>query len=265
MSKSDFVRKATILDVPVYYDRLDHMTYGTPASLTDVYGMPALHDALSKAFSKIIEKAGRGLPKAILTAGAYVDKPGWHSRGLAFDLDGIIWPKYTITMKQFPQEWRNYLIIDACLRSFFPTVLDFFYNKAHQDHFHVQLDGSSMGFNQHSTSDTKYVQATLNHVVGEQLRIDGIYGDKTMDALLSFCDQVGIDRDITTPQGYYLFNEWIIDTIIAKAPFEADKVYDVALEMQQLLGLIDKLGPLCDQIAEKREFLEGLLIDKVKG
>ena len=264
MSTKDFTKNPTICDVPVYYDRADHAVYGTADRLTDIYGMPALHEALNKAFIKLIEVFGRGLPTAILTAGSYVDKPGWHGRGLAFDLDGIAWPNYKITAKDYLTQRDNYLVIDACLRQFFPTVLDAFYNKAHQDHFHVQLDGSSMGYNQHSTSDTKYVQTALNHLCGAQLKVDGVYGDKTMEVLLDFLDEGGLTRDISGRGGYYQFNDRVIWLIQEHRVPESDKVYDVAAEMQQLLKLIDTLGPLCAGIQEKREFLETLLINRLK-
>jgi len=187
--------------VPVCYNRVKG--YDHVAICRGEYADQRLIDALSKTFEKLWEYTGKA--EVILTAGAYTRKPGWHGRGMAFDLDGFIFKGERFMALDYPEEKRFYLGVEAILRATFPgTILNFRYNPAHHDHWHMQMDGV---WNFRKTrSQTLWLQDALNTAYDMRLVLDGVYGPKTDKALKwlwvlndigrdwrKFCLAIGVD------------------------------------------------------------------------
>jgi len=185
--------------VPVHYDRDRPQDYGTKGRQLTFEAMPEMIDRLDSAFEEVWTVFGKA--EIILTAGAYVDKPGWHGRGLAFDLDGILWPDKSMVAAEYPDNPALYLGVEALLRRHMGTVLNWHYNRAHRDHWHMQLDGRRDFLG--AASQTYFLQAALTYIFGEEVAIDGIYGPHTRDALSRALDYVDLDRgNIWGKQGF---------------------------------------------------------------
>ena len=133
---------------------------------------------LSACFAELWTVAGTA--DVITSAGAYHEKPGFHGKGRAFDLDALFWPGRTLVTRDDHNDL--YLGVEAVIRRHFGTVLDYLYNAAHRDHYHFD-DGSRVGFRSSSRSMVLYAQAALNAFEGAGLAIDGIWGPLTRGAL----------------------------------------------------------------------------------
>lgn len=175
--------------VPVHYDRDHEEDYGTRGRPYEFEAQPSLIAKLEAAFEKLWGLLGRA--EVILSAGAYVDKAGWHGRGLAFDLDGIIWPEGKCIAKLYPNYPQLYLMVECCLRRHLGTVLNYHYNEAHRDHWHIQDDERIAFVPSHS--QTLFLQAALSETYGERIALDGMYGPQTRAALERALDYVDMD------------------------------------------------------------------------
>jgi hypothetical protein len=119
------------------------------------------------------------------TAGAYVNKPGYHGLGRAFDLDIVQWrhaacrPLRGHHAGSRLAHRRRYIAVDALARRWFKYVLDAWYNAAHRDHLHLDDGGGALVFNPGYRSDTVFIQRAANVMIGANLAIDGIYGPRT--------------------------------------------------------------------------------------
>lgn len=181
-----------IIGVPVLYDRLKPEDYGKRGVEYDFYCTMRLKKKLNEAFRQV--RAKFGYIRAILSAGAYVDKPGMHGEGRAFDLDAILWdyektPKTSpihqtgdFIVRDSPKYWNLMLGIEACFRKKFGVVLTPFYNRAHADHFHID-DSAPVRFLVDSRSNILFVQAVSRYIIGLDIAIDGVYGPETEKAL----------------------------------------------------------------------------------
>lgn len=179
----------SLADVPVHYDRDRPQDYGSRGRPASYEAQQELIDRLACAFEELWTLWGQA--QIILTAGAYVDKPGWHGRGLAFDLDGIYWQDKVMIAAEYPNNPKLYLGIEAILRRHMGTVLNWYYNKAHRDHWHMQWDGRQEFIG--TVSQTYFLQAALTYVYGEVVTIDGIYGPHTREALSRALDYVDLE------------------------------------------------------------------------
>lgn len=168
-----------IAGVPLHYDRLGKpYNYGTRGRPQVFKADPQLITALDNAFSELWELVPYGRAEVITTAGIYVDKPGYHRLGLAFDLDGIFWPGVSFIAFHFHENPRFYLGIEAVLRRHFKTVLSFNYDVLHRDHIHVQLDGPP-ALQTYARSNVLFLQAVATYLYNEPLDIDGRFGIQT--------------------------------------------------------------------------------------
>jgi len=150
--------------------------YDNVAVCRGEYADQRLIDALNETFQKLWEYIGKA--EVILTAGAYTKKPGWHGRGLAFDLDGFILKGDRLMALDYQESKRFYLGVEAILRATFPgTILNYNYNPAHHDHWHMQLDGVSSF--RRTRSQTLWLQDALNEVSDCGLVVDGVFGPYT--------------------------------------------------------------------------------------
>lgn len=120
-------------------------------------------------------------PGYILTGGLYVNKPGEHGNGNAVDVDGFWWSSTNkFLANDAPTDWVRYLTIEATLRKVFGTVLNYDYNAAHHDHWHCDLGAST---NWRSVkSQAKFAQRALKEIWGENLAVDGKWGNLSRTA-----------------------------------------------------------------------------------
>lgn len=87
---------AEIAGVPVHYDRFPPpCNYGTRGAPHKFFAADEFIQKLNDCFKELWKVCPYGRAQVITSAGAYVDKPGWHGKGMAFDLDGIFWKAKT--------------------------------------------------------------------------------------------------------------------------------------------------------------------------
>lgn len=121
----------------------------------------------------------------IITAGAYVNKPGAHGQGRAWDIDGIrwsntsCWPYYGHHASSTLSIRRRYLGLNAFCQRQFKYVLSGWYNAAHEDHIHVDNVGGGRVLRKDYSSDVVFIQAMCNDLMGVSLAVDGVYGPNT--------------------------------------------------------------------------------------
>lgn len=150
-----------------------------------------------------------GSLKYIATAGAYVNKPTYHGRGRAFDLDIVAWRR--VACRPLSQHHRNrqlnrrrrYIGVDALARRWFKYVLDGWYNAAHRDHMHLDDGGGALVFNTGYRSDTVFIQKAANMMIGRRLKIDGIYGPNTDRAFHIMKNRVDVPHRVSVSPRIY--------------------------------------------------------------
>lgn len=172
-----------IAGVPVHYDRFPNpqFGYGTRGKPLTWHCTEPFEQKLDDAFAELWEVCPLGQAEVITTAGAYVNKPGMHGQGRGFDVDGIFWDTRTFVTKNYPEDRPFYLAVEAILRKHFGTVLNYEYNKDHEDHLHID-DGTEPGFVARHRSRVLFLQMALAHVFRHPVTIDGVFGPETSDA-----------------------------------------------------------------------------------
>lgn len=169
--------------VPVHYDRFPNpqFGYGTRGKPLTWHCTEAFEKKLNAAFEELWDVCPLGRAEVITTAGAYVNKPGMHGKGRGFDVDGIFWSNRTFITKKYPEDRPFYLAVEAILRKHFGTVLNYEYNRDHEDHLHVD-DGTEPGFVARHKSRVLFLQMALAHVFNRSVTIDGFAGPETNTA-----------------------------------------------------------------------------------
>ena len=172
----------TIGGVPLWYLRGGRASRGVT-----VYSQRSFEqklDAFSFELQRLTPRVyGRVL--YVATAGAYVNRPGAHGLGRAFDLDVVRWrnrtsaPYWGHHRSPSGADRRRYLAVDALLRRRFKYVLDGWFNAAHTNHIHVDDLGGALVLSKRFRSDTVFVQAVCNNFLGTRLLIDGLWGPAT--------------------------------------------------------------------------------------
>ena len=215
----DLVTFTQIASVPVHYDRHDESTgygYGTRGKPFRPRATKKMLDSLDGCFSKLFAMSAHGTPEVITSAGAYVSKPGHHGLGQAFDLDGLFWSSAFLVAREYPSKPVLYLAVESVLRTHFGTVLAYNYNDAHKDHFHVDL-GTAVGFNKLSKSRVEYLQASLFHIHGYQVGIDGVWGPGTQEAVRTAFRDLGLGNGVVTAGSWLEYLELTARTGFAGA------------------------------------------------
>lgn len=174
---------ATLASVPLHYDRLPGQ-YGSRGQARRFFMTDAFRIKLGACFNELWNVCPLGRAEVIATAGAWVEKPGAHGEGRAFDLDALFWPGRTFITLHFPTDRRVYLGVEAVLRRHFGTVLNYEYNAAHQDHFHID-DLTQVGFVRFHRSRVLFVQMVLRDLFGRPIVLDGRWGEETAGAVAS--------------------------------------------------------------------------------
>lgn len=191
MSSPTEVKFDTIRGVPLYYGRYADGKLRR-ASFYSTAEFKQHLDLWVKGLQLVSRRfAGDrfGTVTKIVCAGVYVNKPGQHGEGTAFDLDTVRWSggarispyrQQHASSKRVAR--RRYLALDATCRRRFRWVLNGWYNAAHEDHIHFDFGGLPTVLSRGSTSDTKFVQAACNNFMGAGLAVDGAWGALTEDA-----------------------------------------------------------------------------------
>ena len=182
----------TIDGTPLHYWRWTDGTAGTRSEQRTFASTHQFYDRLVAWVRDLraLADAHGGLQgmQRIVSAGAYVNKPGQHGLGQAFDLDEVRWANGTISPYRrhhaSPDRAvaRRYLALDAVSRRHFRWVLDAGYNAAHADHLHLDFGGGAPRCDSASRSDTAFVQMACNAHMGARLRVDGLWGRATQAA-----------------------------------------------------------------------------------
>lgn len=172
-------------------------------------------DVLEAALFKLWDMCPWGPPQRILSGGAYVDKGGRHGRGTAFDLSGLMWPDrpvFSCIKTASHDDWGRYLAIEAGLRKGVPQVLNWWApDRKHKDHWHLD-DRPVQGFQANSFSDVAFLQASLTHLWGYELVIDGDFGPKTQHAAGAAMQELDFDG---ASDLQHIWNEFLDATIRA--------------------------------------------------
>lgn len=180
--------------VPVHYDRAPNAGYGTRGIPYTFHCTEPFEEKLHAAFEELWVVCPLGEAEVITSAGVYVDKSGMHGEGRAFDIDGIFWADRTFITKQYPSDPSFYLAVESVLRKHFGTVLNYKFDAAHQDHFHIS-DRGEPGFVATHESRVKYWQMALTHLFDRPVTVDGLVGPETNGASRALLRERGEAED----------------------------------------------------------------------
>lgn len=205
----------TIGGVPLRYVR-------TSPTLTRYYARSTsgFEDKLD-AFSRELAQAapsGYGQLRYIATAGAYVNKPGYHGKGRAFDLDIVRWARATSSpyrghhAARWQRARRRYIGVDALARRHFKYVLDGWYNAAHRDHLHLDDGGGALVFNTGYRSDAVFIQSAANLMMNAGLAVDGAYGPLTDAAFREMKNRLDVPHRVSFDARVYRRFLWRLAT-----------------------------------------------------
>ncbi len=189
--------------IPLHYARLTNHPYGTRGQQRNFSVDETFFATIEKAFKEVFEKCPLGTPEIITTAGIFVDKPGQHGHGRAFDLDAIFWNDESLVTLNFTHQKELYLGIESFLRKHFGLVLNHFYPN-HEDHWHLDTN-VPVDFNESSQSETFYVQMVLKYLYGEEILVDGLWGPQTKRMVKTVFEKLQIPTPITTKNNYLEF------------------------------------------------------------
>lgn len=176
---------SSIAGVPIYYARSPVAKYGTKGKGPRTVRLEQkFHDQLEACLGDLWATCPWGKPEALVSGGCYVEKAGKHGEGRAIDIDAIWW----LGAKRYPLVTRDvikngypvlYLGVEAILRKHLGMVLDYWYNYAHEDHWHCD-NGTPIGFRPGARNQALFIQAALTYVYGIDVgSIDGVVGPKT--------------------------------------------------------------------------------------
>jgi hypothetical protein len=251
--------------VPLHYWRWRDGTAGRRTAHLTFASSLLFHERLLRwvrDLKAVAERHGglRGMDR-IVTGGLFVDKPGQHGLGQAFDLDQVRWSNGAITpyarehLSGDRRTLRRYLALDAVCRRHFRWVLDGRYNADHADHLHMDFGGGLIVCGRDSRSDTVFVQQVLNSHQGAGLALDGRWGRATEVAFQESCRRLQVDGDphTFTPAWRY----WLLRA--ASCGFaDVDFAAAPPPELDPLAQLVDDLvGDAQDTLTELLGLLQG--------
>ena len=213
--------------VQVLYDRLKPEHYGKTGIPYNFHCTQAAEDTFDALIKDLL---GRTVPhfgpaSAILSAGAWVSKPGQHGAGRAFDLDAIHWQHVKFVALEQPQRTTLYLAVQAMCHKYCGVVLGYDYNPDHHDHLHVDIS-RDVRFRT-TQSVVQFVQGALITLFNHAIEVDGEWGDQTEQALAATLTTIGI-ANVTTVNNWKRFLDTVCDTAVARVTAEiaADALVD---------------------------------------
>ncbi|WP_047546764.1 hypothetical protein [Psychroserpens sp. Hel_I_66] len=193
----------SINQIPLHYARLVNHPYGTRGEQRNFSIDTNFFNVLKEALDEVFSNCPLGKPEVITTAGIFVDKPGQHGHGTAFDLDAIFWKDKTLITNNFIHHKELYLGIESFLRKHFGIVLNYYYTN-HEDHWHVDTS-VAVDYQESSKSETLYLQMVLKYIYGKPVIIDGLSGPQTRGHTKDVFDRLNINTPITTKVNYLKF------------------------------------------------------------
>ena len=256
--------------VPLHYWRWNDGTAGRRTEHRTFASSAPFHQRLVVWKRDLADVANRfgglyGMDR-IVTAGTFVNKPGQHGLGQAFDLDQVRWTNGAVTpywrehASGDRRTVRRYLAVDAICRRHFRWVLDGRYNAAHEDHLHVDFGGGTVKLDRTSRSETVFVQQVLNQHQGAGLAVDGKWGTRTQAGFDESCRRLGVQGAPWASGDAW--RHWLFRAAscgFADLPFDAPPV-DAADPLTRFLRELDrKLEPLLGPVEDKLTEVLGLL------
>ncbi len=205
--------------VSVHYARPPIAPYGSRGKPYNFHVTPEFEEKLVACFEELWEACPFGRAEVVTSAGAYVDKPGYHGQGRAVDIDAIFWVQHDFVTLNYNADGVLYLGIEAVVRKHFGTVLNYLYNASHRDHLHVD-DGTEVDFHTSSRSRVLFLQAALTHVFELPVMIDGIYGNQTAGAVAEALRRVGSTGNIENRQTWKKLLSGIAETAFGRTAEE---------------------------------------------
>lgn len=216
MTRPDYKKTdcTNALPVPFMYDRISELgiPYDNPEWKT--YGHMDFYNELVE-FGEYLETMGvleseEAKVKFVLTAGIYVNKPGWHGKGKACDFDGFqMMDKVVYLYKQGVNKVTQGVTIvsmppvlgcriAAALSLYFGLVITWGYNSRHEDHIHFDMS-YPVGWRKKDpgvrTTQTVLLQEILVHCYCANLETDGIFGSLTQAAWLIAMGEIMADGE----------------------------------------------------------------------
>lgn len=185
--------------VPLFFAR------GVPERPQSFPMSPAFRTVLEATVKSVRFRAPQGFGRleSITSAGAFVDKPGAHGKGRAFDHDA--WTFANVDIRPLRQDHaaasraqrQRYWALAAIIRSRSAFVLHGEYDAAHRDHIHQDEIAGTRAFTTGSEASVKLVQALCKHIyANRELKIDGDFGNTTKAATRAAMRKVDLPGDI---------------------------------------------------------------------
>lgn len=222
-----------ILGIDLHYARYTLEMVGTIGQPNTFQVEDQFLGELTDCFEELFNECPLGKPNVITSAGTYVNRPGtMHNQYRAFDLDAIFWDNYTLNSSDFHYDPVLYLGIDSFLRKHFVNVLNYFFDKPHEDHWHIDNDGT-VDYRTDSEASTYYLQLISTHIYENPITIDGIFGPQTEGAINYILDLLNLSGQITNASTYKALLTKTGKIAFAKfeqkriPPLLLDKVYQI--------------------------------------
>jgi hypothetical protein len=146
---------------------------------------------------------------SITSAGAFVNKPGAHGQGRAFDHDA--WTFENVDIRPLRQDHtsasralrQRYWALASIIRSRSAFVLHGEYDVSHRDHIHQDNVATTRAFTTGSEAAVKLAQAICKHIYGNTgLVIDGDFGPRSSAAVRAAMMTVDLPGDV------FDFSQW---------------------------------------------------------
>ena len=222
----------SLAGIPVLYDRLRPEHYGKTGIPHKFHCTVQTQTVLEGMFQDLFARTvpAFGAAERILSAGAWVNKPGQHGNGKAFDLDAIHWERTRFIALEQPVNKSLYLAIQALSNKHCGMVLGYDYNAAHHDHLHIDTS-RSVQFRE-ANSVVSFIQQALNTFYGQTLSIDGEFGEETENALKDTLLSLGIPG-VQTVDNWKRFLNAVCDEGISRvgAALDAERALDMSPSM----------------------------------
>ncbi|WP_296382879.1 hypothetical protein [Winogradskyella sp.] len=189
--------------IDMHYARTTDHPYGSKGVKTKFKVDDDFLKKLKVAFREVFNHCPLGKPECIATAGIFVNKPGQHGVGKAFDLDAIFWKDHTLITLDFVHQKALYLGVESFLRKHFGIVLNHFYDN-HEDHWHIGTS-TNVDYHEAAQSETFYLQMALKYIYDKPIIIDGVSGPQTRSFTKNVFNRLNIKTPITTKVNYLEF------------------------------------------------------------
>lgn len=233
------------------YAREPVAPYGTRGKVRPFWCDPDFVPIVDEAFSDLWRLCPLGKAEVVASAGFFVAKAGEHATGRAMDVDAVFWPGRDFVTLNFATDAPAYFAVEAVLRRHFGVVLDFAYNAAHHDHFHVDCS-VPVGFRT-ANSIAGFVKASAKRVLGAQINEKPIWdadADTAAAAIKEFCSFSGDWNDVKAWRGF-------LETFAIRL-FERANLQSNASELQALVqGVYATIAAEAGIDSAARKKLEG--------